>query len=144
MANRRVTIRKESRERFLDELRRHGNVSQAAATINRARQTMYLYRQNHPDFAAAWDHAVEEFLDRLETEAARRAAIGVTRPVFQGGKQVGTITEYSDRLLEFLLDRKRYPARTKHEHTGANGAPIEVREIRDVVVDPARDGQAGG
>jgi hypothetical protein len=141
MANRRISIRKEAREQFLEQLRRHGNVSRAAQAIGRPRHTMYLYRQNHPDFGAEWDQAVDEFVDTLETEAARRAAIGVDRPVYQGGKQVGTVKEYSDRLLEFLLDRKRYPSRTKHEVTGKDGAPMEVREIRDVIVDPVKDGQ---
>ncbi len=32
---------------------------------------------------------------------------GVLRPVFQGGKHVGDIREYSDTLLQFLLKGER-------------------------------------
>jgi hypothetical protein len=44
---------------------------------------------------------------RLEDEAVRRAYEGVERPVFQGGKQVGVVREYSDTLLIFLLKALR-------------------------------------
>ena len=39
----------------------------------------------------------------LEDEARRRAVDGVDEPVFQQGKQVGTIRKHSDTLLIFLL-----------------------------------------
>jgi hypothetical protein len=143
MARKRVAIRKHNREHFLEQLRQHGNVTRAAQSIGRSRDTLYIYRDAHPEFKALWESAVESFVDGLETEAARRAAVGVLRPVYQGGKKVGEVTEYSDRLLEFLLDRRRYPAKSKHEHTGKDGAPMEVREIRDVIVDPATDAAAG-
>src|SRR6185436_13306310 len=129
MARPRVSIRKHAREHFLAQLRSNGNVTRAAEAIGRKRDTLYIYRAAHPEFAAAWDDAVESFVDGLETEAARRAAVGVDRPVFQGGAQVGVVREYSDRLLEFLLDRKRYPQKSKHELTGAGGGAIVVQEI---------------
>lgn len=135
--NRRISIRKEARERFLEELTRHGNVSRAAEAIGRSRWTLYRYRADHPDFAELWDQANEQFIDALETEAAKRATVGVQRPIYQGGKQVGTVTELSDSLLIFLLDRKRYPQKSKHELTGKDGQAINVREVRDTIVDPA-------
>jgi hypothetical protein len=46
----------------------------------------------------------------LEKEAWRRAREGHAEPVFQHGKQVGTIQRYSDQLLMFLL-RARAPER---------------------------------
>ena len=39
----------------------------------------------------------------MELEARRRAVKGTDKPVFQRGEQVGTIREYSDTLLMFLL-----------------------------------------
>jgi hypothetical protein len=144
MARGRVRIRKEARELFLEQLRKHGNVTRAAEAIGRKRDTLYIYREAHPDFFQQWHHAVEAFNDGLESEAMRRAVSGVKRPVYQGGKQVGEVTEYSDSILLFMLDRRRYPQKSKHELTGAGGGAITVREIRDVIVDPkAPDGADG-
>lgn len=46
----------------------------------------------------------------LEQEAWRRAREGIAEPVYQHGKEVGTIQRYSDQLLMFLL-RARAPER---------------------------------
>lgn len=127
-------ISKKRCELFTAELRRHGNVTRAAESIRLSRTTAYRRRQTDPEFSTAWEDGEQAFLDGLETEAVRRAFVGVDRPVFQGGKQVGSVRDFSDRLAEFILDRKRYPARQKHEHTGADGQPIEVRTIRRTIV----------
>ena len=79
----------------------------AANAAGVGRSTAYLWRQEDPEFAAKWDEAVAEEIDRLEDEAFRRAVKGVKRPVYRGGVLVGEITEYSDRLLMFLLKRRR-------------------------------------
>ena len=64
----------------------------------------------------------------LEDEARRRALQGVEKPVFREGRQVGTVTEYSDTLLIFLLkarrpekfrDRARFEALNKKSAGGA-------------------------
>ena len=46
-------------------------------------------------------------MDRLENAARKRAEFGVERPVFQHGAEVGTVTDYSDNLLMFLLKGRR-------------------------------------
>ena len=76
-----------------------------AARLPRARA--YEWREADPDFAKAWDDAVERGTDALEDEAVRRAMQGVLKPVYQGGKKVGAIREYSDTLLIFLLKARR-------------------------------------
>jgi hypothetical protein len=55
----------------------------------------------------------------------RRALVGWKEPVYQGGKEVGTIRKFSDNLLIFLLKGKRPEVfRERHELTGANGAAL--------------------
>ncbi len=123
MANR-ICITKRRQEAFLASLRRHGNVTRAAEEIQKTRGAMYWLKEHRPEFSKAWSQAIESFMDGIESEALRRAAVGVERPIFYKGKAIGKLTEYSDRLMEFLLDRRRYPSKTRLEHTGANGGAI--------------------
>lgn len=120
----RIRITKARQELFLAELRKHGNVSRAAAQINKQRGVMYWLKEHRPEFSAAWDEAVETFTDGVESELLRRAINGVERPVFYKGKPVGKITEYSDGLLQFWMERRRYPSKQKLEHSGPNGGAI--------------------
>jgi len=99
---------------FLDYLAETGNVSRAAKASNLPRRTLYSYRATDPDFAAAWDEALEIGLDALEDEAMRRAREGVEEPVFQGGLCCGHVRRYSDLLLIFLLKSRR-----PHRYGGA-------------------------
>jgi hypothetical protein len=130
MANR--TIRTPEKEkRFLNSLRKYGNVSKAARAAGVGRRTAYEWREEDKAFAAAWDGALEEATDALELEARRRAHEGVERvKVFHGqiimvpkldrkgnpivdqrtGEPVMvplTEHEYSDTLLIFLLKAHR-------------------------------------
>ena len=91
----------------------------AAARAGISRRTVYDWREGDAEFARAWDTAVDAGTDRLEDEALRRAAKGTLRPVYQGGKRVGTVREYSDTLLIFSLKGRRpekYKDRTVVEH----------------------------
>lgn len=98
---------------------------------------MYRLREAEPDFAAAWDAAVEEGTDLLEDEARRRAVEGVIkeRGVYYRGDLVGTEIEinYSDGLMTTLLKARRpdvYRERTETVHKGDPSAPIQVVEFR--------------
>lgn len=72
-----------------------------------ARRTVYVWREADEAFAKAWDTAVEHGTDALEDEAVRRAHEGTLKPVYQGGKKMGTIREYSDTFLIFTLKARR-------------------------------------
>jgi len=61
------------------------NVAAAARAVGVDRSTPYTWRKRDPEFAEAWDDAIEAGLDRLEAEADRRARDG------------------SDTMLIFLL-----------------------------------------
>lgn len=115
---------------FLVGLRRHANVSRAAKDAGVNRRTAQRERVNSGAFAEAWDDALEEGLDYLEEEARRRAYEGTLKPVYNRGELVGHVREFSDTLTIFLLKGGRpekYAERSKHEHTGRNGGPIEQK-----------------
>jgi hypothetical protein len=92
---------------FLEVLRATANVSRAAREAGLSSSTVYEHRARHPAFAAAWDAAVAEALDELESALIDRARDGVEKPVFYRGEQVGAVRTYSDALGMFLLRAKR-------------------------------------
>jgi hypothetical protein len=96
-----------ARARFLAALRDHGMVSIAAAAAGLSRTQMYRWREEDETLAREWDEAVEESYDTLEKEARRRAESGVIRPIYQGGKRVGSERVYSDSLMSLVLKGRR-------------------------------------
>jgi hypothetical protein len=96
-----------ARVRFLDVLRETCNVSEAAKAAGIGRRTAYEWRDDNPEFAAAWHEAEQEAADRLEREAWRRGVEGVDKPVIHKGMITDTYLEYSDRMLELLLKAHR-------------------------------------
>jgi hypothetical protein len=83
------TTEKHWRLKFLDGLRMHGMVTQAAAEAGIHRNTAYFERQNDPVFAKEWQEALDRGVDMLEDVAKKRAYDG------------------SDTLLIFLLKAHR-------------------------------------
>lgn len=113
-----------ARDRFLLVLAERCNVSEAARAINIARSTAYEWRRSDQEFAALWDEAEQIAIDRLESEAWRRAVDGVDKPITYQGEVTGTYKEYSDRMLEILLKGHRpdkYVERSKIEVTAISG-----------------------
>lgn len=114
------------RELFLKELTRRGSVSDAARKAGVGRRTVYQWREAEPDFAAAWDEALETAIDALESEAWRRAREGVEKPLIGRVAKdtdgiITTVREYSDSLMTTLLKAHRpekYRERAEVKHTG--------------------------
>lgn len=132
-ANKR-TKRSDARVRdFLAVLRSTGNVSEAARTISVSRRSMYEWKAADSAFAAAWDEAAEEAVDRLEREAWRRGVEGIPKPVTHQGKITDTYTEYSDRMLELLLKGHR-PEKYRDNRTEISGT-LTVQRVERVVID---------
>ena len=52
----------------------------------------------------------------------------MVKPVFYQGKPCGAVQEYSDSLLMFMLKAHdpKYREKQTHEHTGADGGPIDT------------------
>lgn len=95
------------RAKFLKKLAQTANVSLSARYAGIATSTVYEHRAKLPSFAKAWDVAIGEALDALEHAVIERAASGVERAVFFGGKQIGTVRNYSDALAMFMLRARR-------------------------------------
>ena len=80
---------------------KHANVRLASQSVGVGRRLVYDHREKYPDFAQAWDDAIEDGIDTLEAIAYKRAM------------------ESSDTLMIFLLKAKRYQPRVSIEHSGA-------------------------
>lgn len=126
--------------KFIENLAETANVSAAARAVRISRQHLYRLRDENPEFAAAWLEAERLGTGVLEGEAARRAHKGTLKPVFYKGQKCGTVREYSDTLLIFLLkarDRERFGDKVQSELTGKGGGPIQSvsmtrEEFRDI------------
>lgn len=130
--------------KVLKSLRKGHTPKEAAENAGVARKTIFNWRNEDPEFAAAWVEAVEEGTDKIEAEAYRRAVEGYERPVFQGGEEVGRVREYSDTLLTLLIKGRR-PGQfntERHQHVGGDGGPIETKAdvtVRFVAVTQQKD-----
>ena len=114
---------------FLAAFGEVGTVTRAAEIADIVRATHYNWLKDDSDYVEAFKQAEGRAADRLEQEARRRAVEGTEKPVFQGGKLVGTIREYSDTLLIFLMKGampEKYKERFSSELTGKDGGPITV------------------
>lgn len=106
---------------FLDLLRAGHTVKHAGDCATLPHSTLYDRRHRDTEFAARWDAAEAEGSDILEQEAFRRAVEGTSKPIYQGGELVGTVREYSDTLLIFLLKGRKpekFRERVDNQHSG--------------------------
>lgn len=101
----------ERKQLFLKHLSEHGIVGLAAKHAtplakHTARQSFYAHRADDPEFATAWDQALQDAEDRVYQEMRRRGVEGFEEVVFgsqgvgMGTGEVGTKIVYSDRMLE--------------------------------------------
>lgn len=122
-----------TREDFLFALAESGNVGKACAAAGIGRQTAYDWREADKDFAAAWDRAQTIATSLLEDESFRRAHDGVDKPVYQNGSLVGTIREYSDTLMIFLLKARDKKYRDANRATEPDAYTSGVASAEDAV-----------
>lgn len=94
-------------EKFLATLAEMSNVAASARAAGISESSVYRHRQRSDEFRARWAAALREGYSKLETLLLERALNGVERPVWHGGRQVGTAREYSDRLALALLAAHR-------------------------------------
>lgn len=94
-------------EPFLRVLADTCNVRLACRVAGIGRTTAYRRRDRSPAFAERWDDAVDDGVDVLEAEAFLRASSGRDKPVYYQGNVVGTVKDYSDSMLMFLLRANR-------------------------------------
>jgi hypothetical protein len=92
---------------FLHHLGRTGSITFAAARAGLPRRPLYKRRAADEVFAARWDEALQLGIERLQDDAMRRALHGTERAVFRNGQRVGSVQQYDNRLLQFLLKAHR-------------------------------------
>ena len=102
-----TAITKKKRRDFLQALADGMSVTSAAAHAGFSRRHAYTIKDADPEFAAAWDDAIEQATDRLEDAIRRRAIQGETEPVFYKGEIVGHVQKTSDLLKMFLMKARR-------------------------------------
>ncbi len=99
-----------------------------AACINRS--TAYEERKNDPEFAAAWDAAVQAGVDDLEQHALRLARGEMTKGVWFEGARVGEEAVQFEKTLHKALGRHRPEWRDRTEVTGKDGKPLIPERLR--------------
>src|SRR5829696_7099857 len=91
-------------EEFLNLLREGNSVSAASQAHHIGRPTVFTWKRDSEEFAAAWEDAMEASIDGLEDLARQRAKEG------------------SDTMIIFLLkSRRRKVYGVQNEVPGANG-----------------------
>ena len=89
---------------FLQALERNGGgVSAACRQSVVSRKTVYDWKKEDKEFAAAWDEALLAKDETLETTAYERAVHGVKKPVHYKGVQCDEVIEYDNTLLWNML-----------------------------------------
>lgn len=110
-------------EAFLTYLRKGHLPKIAAEAVGISRTTAFNWKREDPEFAKAWDEAIDEGTDLLEEAIIKRARDGVDRPVFQQGEMVGCTREYSDSLAALVLKGRRHQYKERQpEEDGKSGA----------------------
>lgn len=125
-ANTRVHSQKVAK--FFRELSRSGSVTLASERSGIRRYTLYRMRAQDEKFAKRWDRHLNLGIDRLQDDALRRAVDGVERPVWRGGKKVGTVQQYDNRLLQFLLRAHRPDIYSEKKQSGIPPLPFDLAE----------------
>lgn len=109
---------------FCAALAETGIVRKACEAVGISRQTAYGWRDDIPEFKAAWDKALEIGISALEDEAHRRGFEGVEEGVYHQGVLVDTQKKYSDTLAIFLLKAhkpEKYRERTHVDLANSDG-----------------------
>ena len=117
----------DARLKFLALYSVTGQLQHSARQAGVSPTTVREHKKKDPHFLAAFTEAYEDFKESLEAEAYRRAFIGVDRPVFQRGEEVGQIREYDSAILQMYL--KRHVPEYKESFTidvNVNPAPLVV------------------
>lgn len=126
--------------RVVEALREGATLTLAAERAGISDETVRRWRQADEQFAVQVASAIDAGTDRMIDEARRRAVAGNEKPVYQGGAKVGTVREYSDNLLMFLIKARRPEYRDSYrvEHSGGISVTSPIaRAVRDrVAADP--------
>lgn len=113
---------------------RYGAASKAAG-VSLMTTWVWRNREREPVFMEAFEAAHKMGVDSLEAEFIRRGFHGVEKPVYQGGRLVGTLREYDTTAGIFMLKAlapERH--RERYEHSGPGGGPMQHQVQAEAVV----------
>lgn len=113
----------EAWERFFANLQTTCKVAKSCEFAGVSYMEMSRRRKADPEFEKRFQESYDAGAQALEDEAIRRAFEGVEKPVFFQGVQCGSVQEYSDQLMIFLLKGARpekFKDRTQNENTNFN------------------------
>jgi DNA-dependent RNA polymerase auxiliary subunit epsilon len=137
--------KKKQQTTFLNWLEQYASVTRAAKKAKVPRSNIYEWLKSDADFKSKFDDACELAVAALEDEAVRRAHEGTVRPVYQQGKKVGGVREFSDTLLIVLLKarapekyKERSQVDSKNTNFNVNSVELtddEVRKYRKALED---------
>ncbi len=111
---------------FLHFLGQSGSVTYAAARAGIERRTLYRRRAADEAFAARWDEALQLGIDRLQDNAMQRALNGTERPLFRNGRRVGSMQQYDNKLLQFLLRAHRPEVYADRKQSAVPPLPFDL------------------
>jgi hypothetical protein len=127
----------EAKKLFLELFPDTFTVAETAKRTGICRRTLYLWLETDPEFVKSFEDAKKTAIETLEREARRRAYEGVDKPVFQGGKEVGKVREYSDTLLMFILKKLDPSYRENAQVNINNNNLVQVKRIIYNIEPPA-------
>jgi len=133
---RKIEFTSDRKKQFLEVLEATGNVSDTCRLVTIGRTAAYNHRKKDRSFALEWDEAEAIAMGAMEGEARRRGVDGVDRPLMHGGKQVGSVKEYSDRMLELLLRAhwpEKYNERLVASGRGDSGSGLMLVEAKVIL-----------
>jgi len=121
---------------FFHHLGRTGSVTVAANRAQLRRSSLYQRRQDDEAFAERWAQALDLGVERLQDNAMNRAMNGTPRPVWRNGQKVGSVQQFNDRLLQFLL--KAHKPETYDRPRGTTAAPLPFDLVKRMKAAEAR------
>jgi hypothetical protein len=121
------------REKVLAVLKETGNITDSCRRAGINKGTLYNHRDKDPEFALALSDAIEASIENLELEARRRAEKGTKKPIYQQGRLVGYVQEYSDTLLIFLLKAHK-PEKYRERYDFNHGGKLEINKVVETIV----------
>jgi hypothetical protein len=105
---------------FLKAYAKCGVIRRAAIMAKVSPVSHWNWMRMDPEYPARFEQAHKEACDVLVEEARRRAVKGCTKTIYYKGKKCGSMKEFSDTLLIFLMKGAMPDVyRERFEHSGS-------------------------
>lgn len=125
---------------FLKALRESVGVIQPAAdAASISRAMAYQERKQNPEFAEAWETAVQAGVDDLELHAMNLALGKMTKGIYFEGERVAQEAVQFERTLHKALAKHRPEWAERTELTGKGGKPLIPEAVRSFDLEAMTD-----